>query len=87
VILVTHDVQEAFELGDAICLMDNGAVVQMGTPADLLFRPATAFVSRFFEQPAAFPGITLRYLKSIWHTLPDAQKVMFFWIHRKTCGM
>src|SRR6185312_2186063 len=35
IIMVTHDVQEAFELGDRICLMDKGKVVQNGTPAEL----------------------------------------------------
>ena len=48
IVLVTHDVQEAFELGDRICLMDKGAVQQTGTPAELLFRPANGFVRDFF---------------------------------------
>jgi osmoprotectant transport system ATP-binding protein len=72
VILVTHDVQEAFELGDVICLMDNGAVVQMGTPADLLFRPAAAFVSRFFEQHRLSLELRSVTLKSILPKLADA---------------
>jgi osmoprotectant transport system ATP-binding protein len=50
VIMVTHDVQEAFELGDRICLMDNGAIQQTGTPAELLFQPANDFVSSFFHE-------------------------------------
>ena len=48
IVLVTHDVQEAFELGDRICLMDKGAVQQIGTPAALLFQPANEFVQNFF---------------------------------------
>lgn len=50
VIMVTHDVQEAFELGDRICLMDQGAIQQTGTPAELLFAPANDFVSSFFNE-------------------------------------
>lgn len=50
VIMVTHDVQEAFELGDRICLMDEGAVQQTGTPAALLFNPANEFVRSFFHE-------------------------------------
>lgn len=50
VIMVTHDVQEAFELGDRICLMDQGTVQQIGTPADLLFNPANDFVHNFFHE-------------------------------------
>ncbi len=47
IIMVTHDVQEAFELGDRICLMDQGKIVQAGTPAELLFKPKNKFVRDF----------------------------------------
>lgn len=36
VVLVTHDVQEAFELADRIMLLDGGRVQQLGTPRELL---------------------------------------------------
>jgi len=48
-ILVTHDVLEAFELGDVICLMDSGRIQQLGTPKELLFAPATNFVRDFLK--------------------------------------
>ncbi|SFW24856.1 ABC transporter ATP-binding protein [Chitinophaga sancti] len=50
IIMVTHDVQEAFELGTRICLMDKGKVQQTGTPAELLFSPANDFVRSFFDE-------------------------------------
>ena len=50
VIMVTHDVPEAFELGNRICLMDKGAIQQTGTPAELLFNPVNDFVSSFFHE-------------------------------------
>ncbi|KAA2238556.1 ABC transporter ATP-binding protein [Chitinophaga agrisoli] len=49
VIIVTHDVQEAFELGTRIGLMDDGKLQQIGAPAELLFRPANDFVTAFFR--------------------------------------
>jgi osmoprotectant transport system ATP-binding protein len=49
VILVTHDVFEAFDLCDRICLMDQGKARQIGTPRELLFRPANDFVRSFFD--------------------------------------
>ncbi|UOQ68204.1 ABC transporter ATP-binding protein [Hymenobacter volaticus] len=49
VVLVTHDVTEAFELADRIMLLDSGKVQQLGTPRELLFQPANDFVRRFFE--------------------------------------
>jgi osmoprotectant transport system ATP-binding protein len=47
-ILVTHDVEEAFELGHRICLMDIGRIVQTGTPHEMLYRPVNSFVKNFF---------------------------------------
>jgi osmoprotectant transport system ATP-binding protein len=50
IIMVTHDVQEAFELGDRICLMDKGRIIQNGTPTELLFNPANSFVKDFLKE-------------------------------------
>ncbi len=50
IVLVTHDVQEAFELGDRICLMDKGEIMQIGTPFELLFTPANEYVKSFFDK-------------------------------------
>lgn len=49
IIMVTHDIQEAFELADRICLMDKGEIVQIGTPKELLYKPATPFARSFFD--------------------------------------
>ena len=49
VVLVTHDVQEAFELADRVMLLDNGKIQQLGPPRELLLKPANAFVRRFFQ--------------------------------------
>ncbi|MGK7371351.1 MAG: ABC transporter ATP-binding protein, partial [Candidatus Halalkalibacterium sp. M3_1C_030] len=49
VILVTHDVFEAFDLCDRICLMDEGRVMQTGTPKELLFQPDNEFVRSFLD--------------------------------------
>ncbi|MFP3590440.1 ABC transporter ATP-binding protein [Chryseobacterium sp. SIMBA_038] len=50
IILVTHDVQEAFELGDRICLMDKGKIIQIGTPKEMLYQPKNEFVADFFAE-------------------------------------
>lgn len=50
IIMVTHDVQEAFELGDHICLMDQGKIVQDGTPVELLNNPKNNFVKDFLNE-------------------------------------
>jgi osmoprotectant transport system ATP-binding protein len=49
VVLVTHDVREAFLFGATISLLREGRVVQQGTFADLARRPATPFVAEFLR--------------------------------------
>jgi osmoprotectant transport system ATP-binding protein len=43
---VTHDVQEAFKLGDQIVVLSEGRLIQAGSTIDLLARPASDFVRR-----------------------------------------
>jgi osmoprotectant transport system ATP-binding protein len=50
VVMVTHDITEAFEFGDRVALMSPGRIEQAGTPAELLFQPQNAFVKNFFDQ-------------------------------------
>jgi glycine betaine/proline transport system ATP-binding protein len=49
IIFITHDLDEALRIGDRIALMKDGAVVQIGTPEEILTHPANAYVERFVE--------------------------------------
>lgn len=49
IIMVTHDVQDAFALATRICLMDKGSIVQLGTPEELRENPVNDFVNRFLK--------------------------------------
>jgi osmoprotectant transport system ATP-binding protein len=53
ILFVTHDIDEAIRLGDKICLMRDGAVVQYADPDTMLRQPADAFVAQFFGQEPA----------------------------------
>ena len=46
VLFVTHDVEEAFKLGDQIAVLSEGKLVQLGTPIELLTNPVNDFVRK-----------------------------------------
>ena len=48
-VFITHDLAEAMKLGDRIAIMRDGAIVQMGTPMDLVLHPADAYVEDFLR--------------------------------------
>jgi len=47
IIFVTHDMDEALKLGDRICIMKGGSIVQFDTPEEILNNPADDFVEEF----------------------------------------
>ncbi|HEM2800311.1 TPA: ABC transporter ATP-binding protein [Streptococcus suis] len=48
-VFVTHDMDEAVKLADRICLMQDGQVVQLGSPDELRNHPANDFVKEFIR--------------------------------------
>ncbi|ELY4391541.1 ABC transporter ATP-binding protein [Cronobacter sakazakii] len=63
IVLVTHDIDEALGLAEHLVLMDNGEVVQQGTPLALLTAPRNAFVRDFFGRSEL--GVRLLSLKQV----------------------
>jgi iron(III) transport system ATP-binding protein len=55
-ILVTHDQEEALSMADRIVVMKDGAIEQIGTPADVYGRPATPFVADFVGKTNLLPA-------------------------------
>ena len=56
VVYVTHDQEEAMTMSDRICLMNAGRIEQLGTPADLYFRPRSLFVADFLGESNILPA-------------------------------
>lgn len=48
-VLVTHDLEEAFRLGDRIAILSDGRLLQVGSPKELTESPADETVARFLE--------------------------------------
>jgi osmoprotectant transport system ATP-binding protein len=53
VLLVTHDLREAFRLGDRVAILDRGRARQVGTPREILESPADDFVREFISDEVA----------------------------------
>ncbi|RFC64573.1 proline/glycine betaine ABC transporter ATP-binding protein ProV [Fulvimarina endophytica] len=49
IVFISHDLDEAMRIGDRIAIMQGGRVVQVGTPEDILNRPANDYVKSFFR--------------------------------------
>jgi glycine betaine/proline transport system ATP-binding protein len=49
IIFVSHDLDEAFKIGDRIAILEGGRIVQCGTPRDIIRNPADAYVADFVE--------------------------------------
>lgn len=50
VVFVTHDVFEAVKMADRIAVMEEGKILQIGTPRELLEEPADEIVHKFFSR-------------------------------------
>ncbi|MGZ0655609.1 quaternary amine ABC transporter ATP-binding protein [Coraliomargarita sp. W4R53] len=49
ILFITHDLDEALKLGDRIAIMKDGEIVQVGTPEEILSKPANDYVRDFVE--------------------------------------
>lgn len=49
IIFITHDVNEAFKIGDRVAVMKDGSVVQIGTPEEIIEAPANEYISEFIK--------------------------------------
>jgi len=52
-LFVTHDQEEAFELADRVAILNEGLIEQIGSPKQILERPATEFVDEFVDESNA----------------------------------
>jgi osmoprotectant transport system ATP-binding protein len=70
IVFVTHDIAEAFLLGDRIVLMAEGSIVQNATPADLLRHPANPFVTSFIGEDRGMRSLRFTSLAELAEPAP-----------------
>jgi glycine betaine/proline transport system ATP-binding protein len=61
-LFITHDLLEALRLGDRIAIMRDGAIVQLGTPEELVGSPADDYVANFVRDIPRTNVLTLRWI-------------------------
>ena len=49
IVFISHDIQEALKIGDRIAVMKDGAIVQIGTPEEIIAKPANDYIRAFTE--------------------------------------
>ena len=61
-LFITHDLPEALRIGDRIAIMRDGAIVQLGTPEELVGSPADDYVANFVRDIPRANVLTLRWI-------------------------
>lgn len=49
ILFITHDLNEALRLGNRVCILRDGKVIQIGTPEEILTQPADGYVAEFVQ--------------------------------------
>src|SRR2546430_3508574 len=73
-VFITHDQEEALELGDRIAVLNDGHLEQIGTPDEVYNRPATEYVATFLGAANLLLGVVTRGAVEIGTALLPAEK-------------
>jgi len=69
IVFVTHDINEAFRLGDRIAVMNNAELVQVGTPEELIFSPVNDMVAEIVDSKRKYRHIDALKVRDIMQPL------------------
>ena len=61
-VFITHDLSEALKLGDRILILRDGEIVQIGTPDEVVARPADDYVKDFVSEVPKSHVLTLKWV-------------------------
>ncbi len=71
IIFVSHDLDEAFKIGNRIAIMEGGRIVQCGTPQEIFTNPATDYVAEFVAHMNPLGVLCARDVMEPAQTAPD----------------
>jgi glycine betaine/proline transport system ATP-binding protein len=64
IVFITHDINEAFKIGNRVAIMRDGQVVQVGTPEEVLERPVDSYVENFIKDIDRTKVLSVRQIMS-----------------------
>lgn len=65
IVFITHDIEEAFRLGDRIAIMDNAKLIQVGPPEELIFEPVNDLVADIVDTERKFKHMDILNVKDL----------------------
>ncbi|MFP4654672.1 MAG: ABC transporter ATP-binding protein [Methanohalobium sp.] len=71
IVFVTHDIEEAFKLGDRVAIMDGAELIQIGKPEDLIFNPENELVSDIVDSNHKFKHMDALHVKDLMTPMDD----------------
>lgn len=76
ILFVTHDIQEAFLLGDRVIVMDNGQIQQFDTPDNIVLHPANDYVRQLIQADSPIERLKAISLHALMVPLAQAPEKM-----------
>lgn len=73
ILFVSHDIEEAFKLGDQVAVMAGGKLVQIGSPVDLLVHPADDFVRQLVGGDSVMRYLQYLHVARLIEANPDTE--------------
>jgi len=75
ILFITHDLDEAMRIGDHIAIMEDGKIVQIGSPEQILVNPRTEYVAKFVEHADPTGVITAARSPCRWTATSSCPRV------------
>jgi glycine betaine/proline transport system ATP-binding protein len=72
IVFITHDLDEALRLGDRVAILKGGRLVQVGTPVEIVTRPADGYVRAFVEDVDRSRVLKVRHALASHARAPEA---------------
>lgn len=89
VLHVTNEEQEAMMVADRIAIMNEGKIIQVGTPHEIYYHPKNLFVANFMSEINYFEGICIKNKEPTWdiHKTSEQRDKFYAEIHEDSIPM